>query len=470
MGRSGGLNGTDLAVVMIPPGVTAGRDVDMARFGRISDRTAVLTVKALGFPRFKLRGGVARSGELEVFRDLDQLTGHAPVAANRRQGTLAVYLDDPPPASPEEGGPSPWEGMSGAAVWADGRIIGVVAEHHPARALADSQLGALTGPTNSCRNLTLAGWRAGSGYPRPRDGCRMSSQPNVATSCNRLTWNRSETSRPMCSLGATPSSRNGRTSALVPETYVWWQAGPSSGKSALASWFVAHPPLGVDVISFFITGRLPGQADSDAFLDAVIEQLNALDPAAGESPPVAGAREGVWLSLLAGAAAQAEERGRRLVLVVDGLDEDDVGAIPPQGTAQHRLLASPASSPWSPFHHHWPPRPWPPRRCAIRSSSSHLHTPPPTGVVGSRGCGKARDAGTTGPVQRRSDRHRCGWLCGRVWRWPDEGRPVGARRGSPPTSSIPCCVGCSAAVFRAASGVLPRGRSRSSDASVPVRA
>ena len=27
--------------------------------------------------------------------------------------------------------PSPWEGMSGAAVWAANRIIGVVAEHHP---------------------------------------------------------------------------------------------------------------------------------------------------------------------------------------------------------------------------------------------------------------------------------------------------------------------------------------------------
>jgi hypothetical protein len=57
----GGLNGTDLAVVMIPPGVTAGRDVDMARFGRISDRTAVLTVKALGFPRFKLRVSIRKS-------------------------------------------------------------------------------------------------------------------------------------------------------------------------------------------------------------------------------------------------------------------------------------------------------------------------------------------------------------------------------------------------------------------------
>ena len=79
------------------------------------------------------------------------------------------------------------------------------------------------------------------------------------------------------------------------DPYAWWQAGPWAGKSALASWFVTHPPAGVDVVSFFITGRLSGQADSDAFLDAMIEQLNALDPASGRSPAVAGARAGAWL-------------------------------------------------------------------------------------------------------------------------------------------------------------------------------
>ena len=46
-----------------------------------------------------------------------------------------------------------------------------------------------------------------------------------------------------------------------PDAYAWWQAGPWAGKSALASWFVTHPPAGVDVVSFFITGRLvwPGR-------------------------------------------------------------------------------------------------------------------------------------------------------------------------------------------------------------------
>ena len=51
-----GHDGTDLAVVMIPEDATAGRDVEPARFGRISDCTAVLAVQAFGFPQFKLRG------------------------------------------------------------------------------------------------------------------------------------------------------------------------------------------------------------------------------------------------------------------------------------------------------------------------------------------------------------------------------------------------------------------------------
>ena len=105
-----------------------------------------------------------------MFRDLEQVTGHAPVAANRRQGTLAVYLDDPPPAAPEPEAPSPWAGMSGAAVWADGRIVAVVAEHHPGEGT-----GRLTARRidRACDQLTepdlarLVDWlEAGPGYRR----------------------------------------------------------------------------------------------------------------------------------------------------------------------------------------------------------------------------------------------------------------------------------------------------------------
>ena len=63
----------------------------------------------------------------------------------------------------------------------------------------------------------------------------------------------------------------------------------------------------------------------------MIEQLIALAPASAGSAAVTGPRTGAWLALLGSAAAQAEDRGRRLVVVVDGLDEDDTGATPARG-------------------------------------------------------------------------------------------------------------------------------------------
>ncbi len=57
------------------------------------------------------------------------------------------------------------------------------------------------------------------------------------------------------------------------EAYQWWQAGPWFGKTALASWLVLHPPAGVRVVSFFITGRLAGQSDHTAYTRALVEQL-----------------------------------------------------------------------------------------------------------------------------------------------------------------------------------------------------
>lgn len=151
-------DGTDLAVVMIKADATAGREVDLVHFGRISDCTAVLAVQALGFPRFKLRCSPATTAQPEIFRDLDQVTGHAPVAANRRQGTLAVYLEDPLPVSPDPLGVSPWEGMSGAAVWAGGRIVAIVAEHHSSEGTGRLPPGVSIGLTINCRSPNLTGW------------------------------------------------------------------------------------------------------------------------------------------------------------------------------------------------------------------------------------------------------------------------------------------------------------------------
>lgn len=105
-------------------------------------------------------------------------------------------------------------------------------------------------------------------------------------------------------------------------TYVWWRAQAWTGKSALMAWFVLHPPVGVRVVSFFITARYAGQSDRIAFTDVVLEQLaDLLDlPMPGYLTEATRAAH-LW-GLLTEAAALCLQRGERLVLVVDGLDED----------------------------------------------------------------------------------------------------------------------------------------------------
>ena len=104
--------------------------------------------------------------------------------------------------------------------------------------------------------------------------------------------------------------------------YVCWRASAWAGKSALMSWFVLHPPPGVKVVSFFVTARYKGQDDRVAFTDAVLEQLADL---LGQPIPAyltETTREPHVLRMLTEAAEERQRQNQRLILVVDGLDED----------------------------------------------------------------------------------------------------------------------------------------------------
>jgi hypothetical protein len=112
----------------------------------------------------------------------------------------------------------------------------------------------------------------------------------------------------------------------IPGPYVWWRADAWAGKSALLSSFVLHPPAPirerVRIVSFFVTARLASQNTREAFTQAVLEQLahlggRDLPPALGEAT-----REAHLLDLLHEEAAKCAASGLRLILIVDGLDED----------------------------------------------------------------------------------------------------------------------------------------------------
>jgi hypothetical protein len=121
-------------------------------------------------------------------------------------------------------------------------------------------------------------------------------------------------------------------------TYVWWRAEAWTGKTALMSTFVLHPPPGALVVSFFISARYAQDSDRAAFVEVVNEQLAI---ALGQTPPrglTPAAQERSYWSLLAQAAEHCREDGQRLVLVVDGLDQDCGAATGPHAGSIAALL------------------------------------------------------------------------------------------------------------------------------------
>ncbi|MGN9759294.1 hypothetical protein [Streptomyces sp. SD31] len=122
--------------------------------------------------------------------------------------------------------------------------------------------------------------------------------------------------------------------------YAWWRAGAWAGKTALMAWFALHPPEGVRIVPFFITARLRSQNDAVAYGDVVLEQLTEL---AGDSLPAhltEATRDGHLLRLYDQAARVCHERGERLVLLVDGLDEDRGVTTGPEARSIASLLPS----------------------------------------------------------------------------------------------------------------------------------
>jgi trypsin-like peptidase len=302
---------SDLAVLTIP---AAEDDLAPALFGRLSDRAAVVGAQAVGFPLWKMRnydGTEVLDDDIRArYRDSHQAVGSVAVLSNRRQGTLEVTVA--PPERDLASEHSPWEGMSGSALWVGDRIVGVVSAHH-----RSDGLGRLTA-VRIDRNLRRIRKVLAITGGLPDMITPTSAAESTITAYSELVRD------------IAPEflfDREHELDALVQfcaagAPYCWWQAGPWAGKSALMAWFASHPPAGVDVVSFFVTARLAGQSDSDAYTNAMIEQLAAL---AGESPSqlmTLTARHGHLLRLLKSAAAQAREAGRRILIVIDGLDED----------------------------------------------------------------------------------------------------------------------------------------------------
>ncbi|MFG2726926.1 hypothetical protein [Streptomyces canus] len=133
--------------------------------------------------------------------------------------------------------------------------------------------------------------------------------------------------------------------------YGWWRAEAWAGKTALMSWFALHPPPRVRIVPFFVTARWRAQNNVVAFGDVVVEQLAELTGNGLPAHLTEATRDAHLLSLYDQAARICRERGERLVLLVDGLDEDRgvttgpeahsiAGILPPHADSGIRVIVS----------------------------------------------------------------------------------------------------------------------------------
>lgn len=106
--------------------------------------------------------------------------------------------------------------------------------------------------------------------------------------------------------------------ATGTQSYRWLVGGAWAGKTSLLAEVVVAglPQHQVDVVCYFLQRRA-ADADSARFLAAVVPQLAGL---LGEDPASADVHE--FNRLWQQATRRADETGRHLLLVVDGLDED----------------------------------------------------------------------------------------------------------------------------------------------------
>ncbi|WP_432016116.1 hypothetical protein [Streptomyces hydrogenans] len=138
--------------------------------------------------------------------------------------------------------------------------------------------------------------------------------------------------------------------------YLWLQADPWAGKTALLAWFANHYKElpGIDFAHYFISRRLG--TDRLAYFERTVGTQLAVASGSRRTPALDPKQPdpGKWYSA---AAKTCEERGRRLVLIVDGLDEDaDVdlkhrgitGILPKEPPHGMRVIVSGRSNPGVP--------------------------------------------------------------------------------------------------------------------------
>ncbi|MCI0140663.1 trypsin-like peptidase domain-containing protein [Arthrobacter bambusae] len=328
-------------------------------WGTVGSEARVLPAVVLGYPELELQrrpqeGWAPEHGDLgpavEKYRRDRQFDGEISSGTGFGDGTLTMHLAPRHFPKPGTGQPgmSVFMGLSGAAIFTDGHLIGVITQdpdpNHPTvlvgqrldRVTRDMRIPAPTRPgsvtASTCEALfgpmidvsKTAGARAVLKAHLRQARTILENIPEGGLR------DRGPELMQMAVFSADPAAG-----------YFVWHGDEWAGKSALLATFVAEPPANSDIVSFFINGNDAHARTADDYLISLTNQLEAYleGPDQAVNVTVPGAAAGRYFDLLDRAAAVAHDNGRRLVLAVDALDEDDAFAPrPASGTSITELL------------------------------------------------------------------------------------------------------------------------------------
>ncbi|NDU73621.1 hypothetical protein GWI34_13360 [Actinomadura sp. DSM 109109] len=262
-----------------------------------------------------------REGELGHVRDVDQVDGDLLLGANVKTGLLDLHRDDAPLRAGRR-----YRGLSGGPVLVAGKLVGVVR-------WAESD-----GPLTACRVLSAAGPhrpRIAGEFVEPQEsrerlnallgeaGVRLDpagAGPSAPLRRSRY-WSTIAKLRARCPDPADRDAELGRLQEFATggTPYLWLVGEPYAGKTTLAAAFAGDPAPDVITVAFFVS-RSAGSRLAD-YRAALADQLAPLvdeTPAPG-AVPTAFDLDDLWQR----AVERVTADGRHLMLIVDGLDEDD---------------------------------------------------------------------------------------------------------------------------------------------------
>ncbi len=306
-----GTDSIDLALVKIrqelSPGMAISRSPEWGFLPSTAEGLADGSVpfSAVGFPRYQ--GGRRDSGH--PFRDTVTVQGQVQLGSYHKTGMLDLTVSSVSGTRQID-----WKGLSGAAIFVYGSLVGVVVT---ARRGRDRLTGVPIAAVLTQRTLRFPEFTASLADRQAVMGVLARSGITTRTVPAR----RRPYAATIQELAARCPDLLGRDAELgrlgkwlrSATPYALWSAAPWAGKTALAARLAADPPPGVDVVAFFISRARGAQAGK--LWAAVADQLAALLYEQVQDGDLEF--EQLWRRVCQASRAA----GRTLLLLLDGMDE-----------------------------------------------------------------------------------------------------------------------------------------------------